>query len=120
VAAALEPFEEMSTEQSTDLLRISDEYRQMGKLPEWVVNNTAGSAKRRAPKAPKDPKLTAADAVAKLKDIQQRCISMDPAQIAQEVQGLSVMTINELKNVQRDFLGVVIGKRKEDLLASLQ
>jgi ribosomal protein L39E len=120
VAAALEPFQEMSTDQLAELLRVAREYRQTGKIPEWVVNNTAGSAKKKAPKPPKAPKLTTADAVAKLKDIQQRCISMDPAQIAQEVQGLSVMTVNELKEVQRDFLGVIIGKKKEELLAALQ
>jgi ribosomal protein L39E len=114
VAAALEPFQEMSTDQLAELLRVAREYRQTGKIPEWVVNNTAGSAKKKAPKPPKAPKLTTADAVAKLKDIQQRCISMDPAQIAQEVQGLSVMTVNELKE------GVIIGKKKEELLAALQ
>jgi hypothetical protein len=123
VAAALEPFQEMSTDQLAELLQVAHEYRQTGKIPEWIGNNKSGPAKEKAPKAPKTPKapkLTITDAVNKLKDIQHRSTSMDPAQIALEVLELSSMTFPELKDVQRDFLGVTIGKTKEQLLAALR
>ena len=120
VATALDPFREMSTEQLTELLQVADHYRQTGAIPEWVGSKMGGGPKSKGPKAPKVPKLSTDEAVAKLKDIQHRSHHMDPAQVAQEVQGLAGMTVGELKTVQKEFLGVTIGKKKEELLAAIQ
>lgn len=117
LATALEPFKEMNADQLAELLRVAQDYRQTGQIPDWVVGKKGSSPK---PKATKATKVTPAAALAKLQDIHQRCTSLDPSQIAQEVQGLSSLTVKELQDVQREFLGVAIGKKKEELLAALQ
>jgi hypothetical protein len=120
LASALEPFKDLSADQLAELLVMAKEYRATGELPDWVLDKKKAPAKPRAPKAPKVPKLTTAEAVSKLRSLQERSSHLDPAQIAQEVQSLSGLSMNELKDVQRDFLGVTIGKKKDELLAALQ
>ncbi|MDR3638932.1 MAG: hypothetical protein P4L84_34320 [Isosphaeraceae bacterium] len=117
LAAALEPFAGMSTDELTELLRAAEEYRRTGVLPAWVSN---GKATPKAVKATKAPKLSPADAVAKLRDLQERPQSVDSAEIERAVEGLSGLTLKELQDVQRGFLGVTIGKTKNDALAALR
>jgi hypothetical protein len=117
LAAALEPFKDQSTDQLAELLRVAQEYRQTGQLPEWVLGKKAATPKARPPKA---TKLTPAEAVTKLRDLQQRSPELDPGQIAQEVQALASLTVKDLQAVQREFLGAAVGKKKDELLAALQ
>jgi hypothetical protein len=118
LAAALEPFAGMSTEQLTELLQAAQEYRRTGILPEVMTSKKKPSSAK--PKAPKAPKITPAHAVAKLRDLQERSLDLDPAEIAREVQTLSSLTLKEIQQVQSDFLGATIGKKKDEALAALQ
>ena len=118
LASALEPFDKMSTDQLAELLRASDEYRRTGVIPEWVgAGKSAAPAK--APRAPKAPKLTPADALAKLRDLQERALSLEPTEIDRQVQTLAPLTLKELQEVQKGFLGVNLGKKKDEVLNSL-
>lgn len=116
LAAALEPFGTMSTDQLTELLRAAEEYRRTGILPAAPVKRGA-SAKAKAPKA---PKLTPVDAVAMLRDLQERSLSLEPSEISGEVKKLLDLTADQLREVQREFLGATIGKKKDEMLAALQ
>ena len=70
--------------------------------------------------AAKPAKLTPTDAMAKLKDIQKRSGGMEPRDIASEVKQLSQLSVNELKGVQKQFLGANLGKSKEEMLGQLE
>lgn len=117
VAAALEPFASMSTDQLAALLRDAEEYRRTGILPQVYSGKKVASPRAKAPKA---PKLTPSEAVAKLRDLQDRSLNLEPGQIAAEVKGLASLTQKELQEVQKEFLGVVVGKKKDELVAALQ
>ena len=120
LAAAMEPFKDLSTDQLSDLLRMAQQYRQTGEIPDWVHRTKSTPTKARPPKAAKVPKITTAEALEKLKDLQARSSPLDPAQIEQEVRALSPLTVNELKEVQRTFLGATVGKKKDEMLSALQ
>lgn len=49
VASALEPFQEMSLNDLAELLRVAQEFRQTGQLPDWVMG------KKRRPPGPAPP-----------------------------------------------------------------
>lgn len=117
LAAALEPFASMNTDELAELLRAAEEYRRTGVLPDWL---SRGKIAPKAPKSPKPPKLSAADALAMLRDLQERADGLEPAEIERAVQGLNALTLAEIKNVQRDFLGAAVGKSKSDALAALR
>ncbi|MGO8903678.1 MAG: hypothetical protein ACLQU5_35845 [Isosphaeraceae bacterium] len=112
-------FKELSLEQLSELLKVTQEYRQTGQLPEWMLGK-----KPRAPKAgkaaPKPPKMTPADAVARLEDLQHRALNLEPDEITREVHALEAMTANELKTVLRVFLGAVTGRKKGDYIHKLE
>src|SRR5947209_847070 len=80
LAAAMEPFKDLSTDQLSDLLRVAQEYRRSSQIPEWVLGRKPAT-KARTPRAPKIPKITTAQALEKLKDLQTRSSHLDPAQI---------------------------------------
>lgn len=120
LAAALEPFASLSTDQLAGHLRAAEEYRRTGVLPEWVSNGKPASKSSRTPKAPKAPKLTPADALAKLRDLHERSLSFEPAEIERAVGELNTLTVKELQDVQKEFLGAAIGKKKPEALAALR
>jgi hypothetical protein len=117
LAAALEPFKDASTDQLAELLRVAHEYRQTGQIPEWASGKKPVSAKSRPSKG---AKITPAEAVTQLRDLQQRSSDLDPAEIARGVQALAGLTVKDLQTVQKEFLGATIGKKKDELLAALQ
>ena len=117
VAEALQPFRDMTTEHLAEWLKVAAEYRRTGVIPDAVVGKKPAT---RTPKAPKAPKMTTADAVAFLRDLQQRALDMEPAQVTRELEILSTMTGKELEDVQREYLGGVVAKKKADMLPALQ
>jgi hypothetical protein len=120
LAAAMEPFRDLSTDQLSDLLRLAQEYRQTGQIPEWAVGRKPATTKTRTPRVPKAPKLTTTQALEKLRDLQAKPSPLDPAHIEQEVRALNALTVNELREVQKEFLGATVGKKKEEMLSGLQ
>jgi len=64
--------------------------------------------------------MTPDEAVAKLRNLQSQSFHMESDQITQEVQSLKTLNVDELKAVQKEFLGGVIGKKKDDLLAAIE
>jgi hypothetical protein len=120
LAAALEPFKEMNADQLAELLKIASEYRQSGQLPDWVIGKQPKSPGSRATKSAKSPRISTAEVVAKLREIQQKSTQMEPSQINQEVQTFSSLSVAELKEVQKDFLGAPTGKTKIELLTAIQ
>ena len=91
MAQALGPFQELSIDQLTELLRVAREYRATGALPDWILNKQPTAKKPRKPpatSAPKPPKLTVEEAIAKLKDLQSRSHEFEPDWISQEVKNL--------------------------------
>jgi hypothetical protein len=121
LATALEPFQDLTAEQLADLLRLAREYKDTGQIPEWAIGKKRSTPSQpKTPKAPKAPKPTPSEAVARLKELREQAMSLEPAQIAREVQALACLTGPELKAVQKEFLGGVVGKKKGELLAALQ
>jgi hypothetical protein len=120
LADGLDPFKEMSLDQLSELLRIAQEYRETGQIPDWAIGKKPKTPKLKESKPPKAPKLTLTDAVVRLRDLQHRSSSLEPAQVRSEMAFLSILTVNELKEVQREFLGGVMGSKKPQLLAALQ
>jgi len=120
LAGALEPFKEMSTEQLADLVRVAQEYREGGQLPDWVLAREPKASRSKAPKAPKMSKVDPAEVVARLRDLQDRSSGMETSEINQEVQALGSLTGADLKAVQKEFLGAAIGKNKGEQLAAIQ
>jgi len=115
MASAFEPFREMDVDRLVELLQILEQYRGR-EIPEWVFAQKAAPKKSRAPKA---PKISVDEAVDKLRQLQQRARSMEPAAIEAEVMTLKPLTVTDLKKVQTEFLGGVVGKKKDELLAAL-
>src|SRR5580700_7867632 len=70
LAAALEPFKDQSVEELETMLANVRHYRQTGELPEalFAPKPTRGSRK---PSAPKPPKMTFEEAIAKLRELQE-------------------------------------------------
>jgi hypothetical protein len=120
LADALEPFREMSTDQLAELVRLTQEYRQNGQFPDWVFAKKPGAAKTRAPRAPKAPKISSGEVVTRLRDLQERATELDATQISEEMRAFGSLTVDELKTVQREFLGGVIGKKKPELLEAIE
>jgi hypothetical protein len=120
LADALEPFGKMDSEQLAELLKIAQEYRETDKLPDWVLGRQPKAAKPKTPSAPKTPKLTAEQAVSRLREFQEQTSGLDPESVALEIQLLSALSGPQLKEVQKEFLGAVIGKTKGEMLAAIQ
>ena len=73
MATALDPFKDLSIEQVADLLKVTQEYRHTGQIPDWVLARKPPASKARkstpkTPKAPKPPKMTPDEAIGKLRD----------------------------------------------------
>ncbi len=117
VAAALEPFANMTTDQLTEFLKLAETYRRDGKIPESALGKKSRAASGGKPKTSKP---TPEEAVGILRDLKQRALHMEPSQVAQEVQALAPLTTKDLQIVQREFLGAVVGKKKDEMLAALQ
>ncbi len=122
VAEALSPFKDLATEQLCDLLRAAHEYRQTGELPEWVLARKPRAARPRkaTPKAPKQPKMTREEALAKLEALQSQSQGLDPEIISREVESLLSLSAEDLKVVQKEFLGTMSGKTKQDRLDAIK
>jgi hypothetical protein len=126
MATALDPFKDLSIEQVADLLKVTQEYRHTGQIPDWVLARKPPASKARtstpktSKKAPKPPKMTPAEALGKLRDLQSRSPDLEFEQITQELVELESLTKDELKVVQKEFLGAISGKNKADLLAALK
>jgi hypothetical protein len=122
MATALDPFKDLSIEQVADLLKVTQEYRHTGQIPDWVLARKPPASKARTstPKTPKPPKMTPVEALGKLRDLQSRSPDLEFEQITQELVELESLTKDELKVVQKEFLGAISGKNKPDLLAALK
>ena len=64
--------------------------------------------------------MTFEDAVAKLRELQENAETLDSTQIKAGVSALNVLTVDELTNVQKEFLGSAVGKTKPQKLESLE
>jgi hypothetical protein len=125
MATALDPFKDLSIEQVADLLKVTQEYRHTGQIPDWVLARKPSASKARTPtpktpKAPKPPKMTPDEALGKLRDLRSRSPDLEFEQITQELVGLGDLTVPQLKAVQKEFLGAISGKNKQDLLDALK
>ncbi len=122
MAGALAPFKDLTIEQLSDILKVAYEYRQTGQLPDWILSKkpAASRAKASTTKPPKPPKMTPDEALAKLRNLQSQSPYMEPDRITQEVQSLKALNADDLKAVQREFLGAVTGKKKDDHLAAIE
>jgi len=122
MATALDPFKDLSIEQLADLLKVTQEYRHTGQVPDWVLARKPPASKARTstPKPPKPPKMTPAEAVDKLRNLQSRSPDLEVEQINQHLEGLGDLTVPQLKEVQKEFLGAISGKNKPDLLEALK
>jgi len=122
MAAALAPFQDLTIEQLSEILKVAYEYCQTGQLPEWILAKKPAASRSKAAttKAPKLPKMTPDEALAKLRNLQSQSPYMEPDRITLEVQSLKALNANDLKVVQKEFLGAVIGKKKDDHLAAIE
>jgi hypothetical protein len=119
LAAALEPFKDQSVEDLSMILANVQHYRQTGELPEPLF--TARTARgARKPSVRKPPKMTFGDAIAKLRELQENAETLDSAQIKAGVSALTPLTVGDLTNVQKEFLGSAVGKNKTEKLQSLE
>jgi hypothetical protein len=119
LAAALEPFRDQSVEDLGTLLANVRHYRQTGELPEALfVSKPARGARK--PSAPKSRKMTFEEAIAKLRELQENAETLDSTQIKAGVSALNVLTVGDLTNVQKEFLGSAVGKTKPQKLESLE
>ena len=64
--------------------------------------------------------MTFDDAIAKLRDLQENAETLDSTQIKAGVSALNVLTVGDLTNVQKEFLGSAVGKDKAETLQSLE
>jgi hypothetical protein len=119
LAAALEPFKDQSVEDLGTMLANIQHFRQTGELPEALFA-TKSARRARKPSAPKTPKMTLEDAVARLRELQEKADTLDINQIKAGVSALNVLKVNELTNVQKEFLGSAVGKTKPQKLESLE
>ena len=118
---ALDPFATWDAGDLAAFLKVAQTYRDTGVLPDPVVAPVRGAGRAKGkPAAPKPPKKSVADVVAHLRDLQTRSGDLDPSQVKSEVDALDALTVPQLKEVQKDFLGVVVGKSKPELLAALR
>ena len=124
LADSLEPFRDLTTEQLGELAKISQHYRETGQIPDYVLayvlTEKPKVTKPRVPKEPKAPKIPLAEVVAKLRDLQERSSDLTPSQIAEEVQGFSSLTVSQLKDVQKEFLGAPAGSTKGERLDAIR
>jgi hypothetical protein len=64
--------------------------------------------------------MTFGDAIAKLRELQENAETLDSAQIKAGVSALNVLTVGDLTNVQKEFLGSAVGKNKTEKMESLE
>ena len=119
LAAALEPFKDQSVEDLGTLLANVRHYRETGELPEALFDLKPKRGARK-PSPPKPPKMTFEEAIAKLRELQENAETLDSTQIKAGVSALNVLTVGELANVQKEFLGSAVGKTKPQKLESLE
>jgi hypothetical protein len=119
LAAALAPFKDQSVEELGTMLENVQHYRQTGELPEALFA-AKPARKARKPSVPKPPKMTFEDAVAKLRELQENAETLDSTQVKAGVRDLDVLTLGDLTNVQKEFLGSAVGKTKAQKLESLE
>jgi hypothetical protein len=119
LTAALEPFKDQSVEDLCTLLANVRHYRQTGELPEALFAAKPSRGARK-PSAPKPPKMTFEEAIAKLRELQENAETLDSTQIKAGVSALNVLTVGDLTNVQKEFLGSAVGKTKAQKLESLE
>jgi len=119
LAAALEPFKDQSVEDLGTMLANVQHFRETGQLPPELFATKPARAPRK-PSVPKPPKMTLVDAVAKLRELQENAETLDSTQIKAGVSALNVLSVPELTNVQKEFLGSAVGKNKAQKLESLE
>ena len=119
LAVALEPFKDQSVEDLGTMLANVQHYRQTGELPEALFAAKPARGARK-PSVPKAPKMTFEDAIAKLRELQENAETLDSNQIKTGVSALNVLTVGDLTNVQKEFLGSAVGKTKAQKLQSLE
>ena len=100
LAAALEPFKDQSVEDLGTLLANVQHYRQTGELPAALFNTKPARGARK-PSAPKAPKMTFDEAIAKLRELQENAETLDSTQIKAGVSALNVLSVDDLTKVQK-------------------
>ena len=123
-AGALEPFAAWDIEQLAEWLTVAEVYHRTGELPpppepaRKKTSRAGGAGNPRLPKEPKPPRKTAAEVVAILRALQDR-EDADPSQVRTEIDAID-LTVAQIKEVQKEFLGVVVGKSKPDMLGAIR
>lgn len=119
MVGALEPFKDWDSGELAEWLQTAQRYRDTGELPEPPKAKPSRSRSSSTPKPTKPPKKTTAEIVTLLRELQSRSGDIDPSQIKAEVDALGDVTVAQFKEVQKDFLGVVIGSTKPQFLNAL-
>jgi hypothetical protein len=94
-------------------------YLQTGDVPEALFTAKPPWAASK-PSVPKPPRMTINDPIAKLRELQENAEALDSTQIRAGVSALNVLTVGDLANVQKEFLGSAVGKSKVQKLESLE
>jgi hypothetical protein len=91
------------------MLANDQHYRQTSERPEALFAAKPARGARK-PSVPKPPKMTFDDAIAKLRELQEHAETLDSTQIKAGLSALNVLTVGDLTNVQKEFLGSAVGK----------
>ncbi len=117
LVGALEPFKDWDSGDLAEWLKGTQIHRDTGVFPDPPKLKSGGS---RAGMTPKPPKKTTAEVVESLRELQGRSGDIDPSRVKAEVDALNGMTVAQLKEVQKEFLSVVVGKTKPELLNAIR
>lgn len=106
LAASLTPFNELSLDQLSELLRAASHYRETGELPDWMLVRKPGAPvpRKAAPRAPK-VKITKDEALRMLEELMSQAQDLDSEVITSKVEKLNDLIAEDLKEVQMQFLG---------------
>jgi hypothetical protein len=101
---------------------------QVEKLPKEAKPKKVKEAKAKAEKPKKEKiqkeeksaKLGVTEAVTKLREFHERGLSQKSDEIDSHIKDLSRLTTKDLKEVQKEFLGVNLGRTKGEMLAEIK
>ncbi len=120
LVGALEPFKDWDSGDLAEWLEGTRIHRETGVFPEPTKSKSGRGRAGTTPKPPKPPKKTTAEVVESLRELQGRSGDIDPSRVKAEVDALSGMTVAQLKEVHKEFLSVVVGKTKPELLNAIR
>ena len=117
---ALDPFAKWDAEELANWLKIAQTYRDTGRVPEPLSLGRGRKKETPASKTVKAAKKSTAEVVESLRTLQARPGGLNPEEVKAEIDTLETLTVAQLKEVQKEFLSVVIGKSKTELLAAIR